>query len=1047
LEKHLTPNEPTDADRERRLDEAIAQYLAQQAAGKTPNREAWLAQFPDLADDLRAFLDDAARMRAAFHPASDSSAEDQAKPQQVVHQAVAGTCVADSFWLESKLGEGGMGEVWVARQVKPVRRRVALKLIKVGMDSRAVLARFEAERQALALMDHPNIARVLDGGVTQEGHPFFVMELVNGLPLTKFCDEARLTPGQRLELFVQVCQGVQHAHHKGIVHRDLKPSNILVTLYDGKPVPKIIDFGVAKALAGKLGEESIVTRFGAMVGTLEYMSPEQAGFSGQDVDTRADIYSLGVILYELLTGLRPLDAQRLCHAAFDEMIRVIREEEPLRPSARLSTDESLPSLAALRQVEPRKLTALLRGELDWVVMKCLEKDRNRRYATAVGLATDLQKYLAGELVDARPPSTGYRLRKFVRRHRMPVVGVTLLLLTLVGGIIGTSMALVRARRAEQLATRQSVRATVVRDFLTEDLLGQAKPELNPRSDQITVEQLLDRAASRLQENTRLSDAPEARAEVLAVLGETYQALGQYTKAAEMWQRALELNRQLSDEGSDARALDALQEYGWALIETGRLREAEETLRKVVEQRRRVSGSEHTQTLFAINNLALALYRQGRLDEAEPLAKENWQTRSRVFGNQHRDTLQAIANYAAILMNKGDLDQAERMFREAVDGARVQGVSDIPDALEWENGLATALIHQQKFPEAKQLLTEAVKRKQRVLGPNHASTLGSRSNLAYVLGQLGEVDASVQEATATYEGLRAEYGESYHETLTAKNSLVLALRNAQRWEEAERHARELVETERLKAEPNQTDLITFTTNLGWVCEGQKKLEEAEKWYRESVKFAQAAGHADDPTGLDAAHNLTRAIFRQKRYEEALELGRQTLAARRRLRSPNVLVSARAVIDSLIQLERFDEAERELSDLLSTGSSQWPDDVQADLSVKFGQVCLRSGHFREAIEPLQRALAIRQQRFAGQWQVSEVRSLLGGALTGIGQWDQAEEALRATIKELDAAPAPTTGEATAVREAVREATNRRLAELSQAREQTQEGAAATPQEPKN
>ena len=293
-----------------------------------------------------------------------------------------GIVIAGRYTLQEKIGEGGMGEVWVAKQTEPVKRKVALKLIKTGMDSRAVLARFEQERQALAMMDHPNIAKVLDGGLTPTGQPFFVMELVNGLPLTKFCDEARLTPRDRLELFVPICQAVQHAHQKGIVHRDLKPANILVTIIDGKPVPKVIDFGVAKATAGKLTDESMSTQFGAVIGTLEYMSPEQAGFSGVDIDTRADIYSLGVILYELLTGLRPIDAKRLRNAALTEMIRIIREEEPSKPSTRLSTDESLPSMAALRQTEPRKLMALLRGELDWVVMKCLEKHRERRYETA-----------------------------------------------------------------------------------------------------------------------------------------------------------------------------------------------------------------------------------------------------------------------------------------------------------------------------------------------------------------------------------------------------------------------------------------------------------------------------------------------------------------------------------------------------------------------------------------------------------------------------------------------------------------------------------------
>src|SRR5947207_15711629 len=348
-----------------------------------------------------------------------------------------------------------MGTVWMAEQTEPVTRRVAVKLIKAGMDSRQVIARFEAERQALALMDHPNIAKVHDAGTTPDGRPFLVMELVKGVPITRYCDERRLTPRQRLELFVPVCQAVQHAHQKGVIHRDVKPSNVLVAQYDGVPVPKVIDFGIAKAAGQPLTERTLVTGFGTVVGTLEYMSPEQAELNQLDIDTRSDIYSLGVLLYELLTGSPPFSRKELEKAGMLEMLRVIREQEPSKPSTKLSTAEGLPTLAANRGTEPTKLTKLVRGELDWIVMKALEKDRNRRYETANGFAMDVQRYLADEAVQACPPSAGYRLRKFARRNKGPVLAASLVTLALIGGVIGTTWGMLRATKAEGDAKREA----------------------------------------------------------------------------------------------------------------------------------------------------------------------------------------------------------------------------------------------------------------------------------------------------------------------------------------------------------------------------------------------------------------------------------------------------------------------------------------------------------------------------------------------------------------------------------------------------------------
>src|SRR6185369_6890341 len=332
-----------------------------------------------------------------------------------------------------------MGTVWMAQQTEPVKRLVAVKLIKAGMDSKQVIARFEAERQALALMDHPNIARVLDAGATSAGRPYFVMDLVKGVPITRYCDEHYLTPRQRLELFIPICQAVQHAHQKGIIHRDLKPSNVLVALYDGKPVPKVIDFGVAKAAGQALTDKTLVTGFGAIVGTLEYMSPEQAEVNQLDIDTRSDIYSLGVLLYELLAGSTPFSKKDLEKAGMLEMLRVIREDEPSKPSTKLSSSDALPTLSANRGTEPAKLTKLVRGELDWIVMKALEKDRNRRYETANAFAADVQRYLNDEPVQACPPSAWYRFRKFARRNKVVLttgMAITVAVLVALASLLG-----------------------------------------------------------------------------------------------------------------------------------------------------------------------------------------------------------------------------------------------------------------------------------------------------------------------------------------------------------------------------------------------------------------------------------------------------------------------------------------------------------------------------------------------------------------------------------------------------------------------------------
>ena len=381
------------------------------------------------------------------------------------------------YKLLERLGEGGCGVVYVAEQTEPIRRRVALKVIKLGMDTKSVVARFEAERQALAMMDHPNIAKVLDAGATDKGRPYFVMELVRGIRITDYCDQGQLTTKERLELFIQVCQAIQHAHQKGIIHRDIKPSNILVTLHDGVPVPKVIDFGIAKATEGRLTDATVYTQLHQFIGTPAYMSPEQAEMSGLDVDTRSDIYSLGVLLYELLTGKTPFDARELVSEGIDAMRKTIREKEPVRPSTRLATlqGEELTTTAKRRSVESSRLAHLLRGDLDWIVMKCLEKDRRRRYETANGLAADLKRHLNDETVVARPATQLYRWQKIVRRHKPACAAAAMVALAL---ILGTGVSLwqaVRAKRAEAMALQTRGDAEELSNFLLEGLYDELEP--------------------------------------------------------------------------------------------------------------------------------------------------------------------------------------------------------------------------------------------------------------------------------------------------------------------------------------------------------------------------------------------------------------------------------------------------------------------------------------------------------------------------------------------------------------------------------------------
>jgi tetratricopeptide (TPR) repeat protein/serine/threonine protein kinase len=567
-------------------------------------REVFLAAVKLPAAERQAYLQQACGDDQALYQRIAALLEAQAEigsfqeaPAPTVDQSPGETvgAVIGPYKLLEPIGEGGMGTVWMAQQTEPVKRLVALKLIKAGMDSKQVIARFEAERQALALMDHPNIARVLDADATSTGRPYFVMDLVKGVPLTRYCDEHRLTPRERLELFVPVCQAIQHAHQKGIIHRDIKPSNVLVALYDGKPVPKVIDFGVAKATGQQLTEHTVVTGFGAVVGTLEYMSPEQAELNQLDIDTRSDIYSLGVLLYELLTGTTPLERKRLKETGLLEALRLIREEEAPTPSTRLSTTDELPTVAANRGMEPRKLSGLVRGELDWLVMKALDKDRNRRYESANSLALDMQRYLADEPVFACPPSAWYRLSKFGRRNRgrLAVTALVLCFLASLGGVaVWAAMDRadrVREAEVEQAAQRAALAADIGRDldeaqaFCREDRLRETSAVVEHAEALVGrggADDELGRRVRQMRADVDMGARLEAiRLERADVRDEHFDVAGAAARYAEAFSAyGLDMGQLDPDKAAARIAVSAIRKQliaaldDWLLAQSGALRE-------------------------------------------------------------------------------------------------------------------------------------------------------------------------------------------------------------------------------------------------------------------------------------------------------------------------------------------------------------------------------------------------------------------------------------------------------------------------------------------
>ena len=731
--------------------------------------------------------------------------------------------VVGPYHLLQLIGQGGMGEVWLAEQKYPVRRHVAVKLIKVGMDTREVVARFESERQALALMDHPAIAKVFDAGSTPQGRPYFVMEYVAGVPITTYCDNHKLTTDERVELFTLVCEGVQHAHQKAIIHRDLKPSNILVVEIDGRPAPRIIDFGVAKATA-RLSADTVYTRAGTVVGTLGYMSPEQADSGGEDIDTRSDVYSLGVVFYELLVGVLPLDFNKL---AFDEVLRRLREEDTPRPSTKLRTLADTAVLTAQnRGADAGTLVRQLSGDLDAIALNALEKDRSRRYASPMEFAADLGRYLRHEPVLAHTPGKAYQLRKLVRRNRVLVTSGAAILLTLIAATVVSTREAVRAIRSERNADaslkqsqQEAAEAQAVNAFLQE-MLQSADPRAASKADpdkgrDVTVAHVLDEAVRRLDAGS-LHNQPLVEAAARESLGTTFSGLGRYPEAEREYRAALAL-------------------------------------------RRSAPGGHDADLATSEADLAEQLTFEDKLPEAETLQRDALRLRTKVFGPDDPAVGASLSDLAITVRREGKLQQAETLVRQAL-AIDLKTHRDEGVAMD-ENNLGVILRFEKRPAEAETMLRRSLAIHMQASGPENASTALTMNQLSYALhdeGKLAEAEEYSRKSLAT---TRRTEGNEHPDVAVGLNHLATLLRDEGKLDEAESMFRQALAVTQHAWGADQTDTARIETNLGDLLAKRGKLAEAERLLREGLRSRENVLPPGHPDIFDSEAKLGGVLHRK------------------------------------------------------------------------------------------------------------------------------------------------------------------------------------------
>jgi eukaryotic-like serine/threonine-protein kinase len=926
----------------------------------------------------------------------DSTAKDATIDRPIKGRA-AGTIIGGRYKLIEPIGDGGMGAVWLAQQFEPLQRLVAVKLIKEGMDTRQVLARFEAERQALALMDHPNIAKVLDAGVSASGRPFFVMELVKGSPITQYCDERRLKTRTRLELFIHVCRAIQHAHQKGIIHRDIKPGNVLVADFDSRPVVKVIDFGIAKAIGQPLTERTLVTTVGAVVGTLEYMSPEQAELNQLDIDTRSDVYALGVLLYELLTGTTPLERGRIKRAALMEMLRLVREEEPPHPSNRLSSSDSLPSLAANRGTEPSQLALLIRGDLDWIAMRALEKDRTRRYETVNALARDVERHLADEPVEACPPTLHYRLTKFARRHRGPlrvaaIVGMLLVVATGVSvwqAVRATSaerLAVKRARETgrerdqkqtalvqveeqqkktkealdrvreeqaktkEELATREAVQT-----FFLEKVFAAGRPERleGGLGRTVTLRRAIDESVPGIAAS--FLKRPVVEAAIRQVLGETYYYLGEPKLSIEQMERAVDLRRtHLGPKHPDTLA--SINNLGPAYLVVGRTKEAARLLEEALEADRATLGPNHPETLGCLQNLASAYLLGGRPADAARTYEEVL-SKLRATSEPHNPhLLMCMSNLASTYQRIGRAADAARLQEESLAIQRAKLGPDHVDTLAGMTQLALVYRDLGRLEEAIALAEQALAARRAKLGPDHPETLKGMNVLTEIYLDSGRSGDALRLAEEAVAGLPKKFGADDLNTFAGQYNLARAYRKAGRTEDAIRLGQATLAAAQTKFGPDHGHSRAYQSRLAMSYLASGQPAEALPLLEEALPSLRASLGGDHLVALECLGNLAKVELAGGRPEKARPLFVEFLAGERNRVGKESFRYAKdlaSVGSALVDQKQFVDAEPLLRERLAIETKTRPDHwTKFDAQSRLGEALAGRGAYADA-EPLLRS----------------------------------------------------------------------------------------------